>query len=184
MNDIAQKYTEEVVPALVRQFGYKNCMEVPKLTKIVLNMGLAEAVGNNKVIQFAEYGLAQISGQKPVVTKAKKSIAAFKLREGQAIGCTVTLRKRRMYDFLERLFYVALPRVRDFRGVSRKGFDGRGNFSMGLKEQIVFPEIELEKLDKVRGMDITFVTTANTDEEGRALLTELGIPFRKLAKAE
>jgi large subunit ribosomal protein L5 len=183
MTDLAEKYHSVVVPALQSRFNYSSCMQVPKLSKIVLNMGIAEAASNNKIVQFAEYSLSQISGQKPVATRAKKSVAAFKLREGQIIGCMVTLRKRRMFDFLERLFYVALPRVRDFRGIPRRGFDGNGNFTMGLKEQIVFPEIEIDKLDKVRGFDITFVTTARTDEEGRVLLEELGLPFRKSSAA-
>jgi len=179
MSDLAERYQAVVIPALRERFKYSSCMQVPKLTKVVLNMGIAEAVGNNKIVQYAEYSLGQISGQKPVVTRAKKSVAAFKLREGQVIGCMVTLRKRRMYDFLERLFYIALPRVRDFRGIPRRGFDGNGNFTMGLKEQIVFPEIEIDKLDRVRGFDLTFVTTAKSDEEGRMLLEQLGLPFRK-----
>lgn len=178
-NRIINKYQSEVVPALMTQFGYSSPMQVPKLVKIVLNAGLGEATANPKVVQYAEYAMRQISGQKPVVTRSKKSIAAFKLRQGLPIGCMVTLRRNRMYDFFDRLVAVALPRQRDFRGVPRKGFDGNGNYTMGLKEQIVFPEIELEKLDRVRGMDISIVTTAKTDEEGRALLTLLGLPFRK-----
>lgn len=175
-----EHYQKTVVPALMKEFNYTSPMQVPKLVKIVLNTGLGEAVNNSKVVQYAEYALANISGQKPVVTKSKKAIAAFKLRQGLAIGCMVTMRKHRMYEFLDRLFSVALPRTRDFRGVPRKGFDGSGNYTLGVKEQIIFPEIEIEKLDKVRGLDITFVTTAKNDEEGRALLTHLGMPFRKL----
>lgn len=176
---LTKKYKEEVVPALVKEFNFKSPMQVPKLTKIVINTGVGEAVQNSKAIQSVEYCLRQISGQKPVVTKARKAIAAFKLREGLPIGCMVTLRQKRMYDFLDRFLTVALPRVRDFRGIPRKGFDGRGNYTMGLKESIVFPEIEIEKLDKIRGMDITFVTTAKNDEEARALLSQLGLPFRQ-----
>jgi large subunit ribosomal protein L5 len=155
-------------------------MQVPKIKKIVLNSGVRDAVTNSKSIQFVEYAMTRISGQKPVVTRARKSIAAFKLREGIPIGVMVTMRQKRMYEFLDRLIAVALPRVRDFRGIPRKGFDGRGNYTMGIKEQIVFPEIEIEKLDTVRGMDITFVTTAETDEEGLELLELMGMPFRKL----
>jgi len=179
MSRVYERYKSTVVPALMEEFKYSSPMQVPKLVKVVLNTGLGEAVNNSKAVQYAEYALTQISGQKPIVTKAKKSIAAFKLREGLPIGCAVTLRQQRMYEFLDRLFTVALPRLRDFRGVPKKGFDGRGNFTMGLKEQIVFPEIEIERLDRIRGLDITFVTTAQTDEEGRALLTHLGMPFRK-----
>jgi large subunit ribosomal protein L5 len=173
------KYKEEVVPALMKEFGYSNINQVPKLTKVVLNTGLGEAVQNSKVTEFAVYALQRISGQKPLITRAKNSIAGFKLREGVPIGCCVTMRRDRMYDFVDRLVNVALPRVSDFRGVPKKGFDGRGNYTMGLKEQIVFPEVEMDKLDKVRGMDITFVTSAKNDEEGRALLQHLGLPFRK-----
>lgn len=176
---LQEHYKEQVVNKLKSEFNYTSVMQVPKLKKIVLNMGLGEATNNIKCIQHAEYAMAQISGQKPVVTKSKKAIAAFKLREGLPIGCMVTLRSERMWSFLDRLISVALPRVRDFRGIPKKGFDGRGNYTMGLKEQIVFPEIEMEKLDKVRGLDITFVTTAENDDEGRALLTHLGLPFRK-----
>jgi large subunit ribosomal protein L5 len=176
---LTKKYKEEVVPNLVKEFNFKSSMQVPKLTKIVINTGVGEAVQNSKAIQSVEYCLRQITGQKPVVTKSRKAIAAFKLREGLPIGCMVTLRQKRMYDFLDRFLSVALPRVRDFRGIPRKGFDGRGNYTMGLKESIVFPEIEIEKLDKIRGMDITFVTTAKNDEEARALLTQLGLPFRQ-----
>ena len=176
---LQKKYSEEVAPALREQFKYSSVMQTPKLEKIVLNMGLGEAVQNSKALEYAEACLAGISGQKPVVTRAKKSIASFKLREGMPIGCMVTLRRQRMYEFLDRLISIALPREKDFRGVSPKGFDGRGNFSMGIKEQIVFPEIELDKLDRVRGMNISFVTTAKNDEEGKALLQQLGMPFRK-----
>lgn len=179
MSRVYERYKSTVVPALMEEFKYSSPMQVPKLVKVVLNTGLGEAVNNSKAVQYAEYALTQISGQKPIVTKAKKSIAAFKLREGLPIGCAVTLRQQRMYEFLDRLFTIALPRLRDFRGVPKKGFDGRGNFTMGLKEQIVFPEIEIERLDRIRGLDITFVTTATNDEEGRALLTHLGMPFRK-----
>ncbi len=176
---LVKKYKEEVVPALTKEFSFKSPMQVPKLTKIVINTGVGEAVQNSKAIQAVEYSMRQISGQKPVVTKSRKAIAAFKLREGLPIGCMVTLRSKKMYDFLDRFLTVALPRVRDFRGIPRKGFDGRGNYTMGMKESIVFPEIEIEKLDKIRGMDITFVTTAKNDDEARALLTQLGMPFRQ-----
>jgi large subunit ribosomal protein L5 len=179
MSECAEKYKKEVVAALMSTFGYSSPMQVPRLKKIVLNTGMGEAVSNSKVGQHVEYALRQISGQKPVLTKARKSIATFKLREGLAIGCMVTLRGKRMYEFLDRLIVVALPRVRDFRGIPKKGFDGRGNYTMGLKEKIVFPEIDIDKLDKIRGMDITFVTTASTDEEGRALLSGMGLPFRQ-----
>jgi large subunit ribosomal protein L5 len=179
MDRLQEHYTKTVVPALMKKFNYSSPMQVPKITKVVLNTGVRDAVGNSKAIQFVEYAMTTIAGQKPVVTRAKKSIAAFKLREGLPIGVMVTLRKKRMNDFLDRLITVALPRVRDFRGVPRKGFDGRGNYTMGLKEQIVFPEIQIEKLDQVRGMDITFVTTAKTDEEGLELLELMGMPFRK-----
>lgn len=179
MKRAKEKYQESVVPALKERFQYSSPMQVPRLEKIVLNCGVGEATGNSKAIEYATYALTQISGQKPLVTKAKKSIATFKLREGLAIGAKVTLRGARMYDFLDRLITVALPRVRDFRGTPRKGFDGRGNYTLGIKEQIVFPEVNLDKLDKVRGMDITFVTTAKNDDEGRALLEGIGIPFRK-----
>jgi len=179
MSLVQKRYKEEAIGKLKQEFDYKNVMQIPKLEKVVLNAGLGEAVQNAKIIDNAVYAMTQISGQKPVVTKAKKSIATYKLREGQAIGCKVTLRGRRMYDFLDRFFTVALPRVRDFRGVPKKGFDGRGNYTMGIKEQIVFPEINIDKLDKVRGMDITFVTTAQTDAEAKSLLENMGLPFRK-----
>jgi large subunit ribosomal protein L5 len=179
MSRLADHYNEKVVPALMKKFNYSSPMQVPKIEKIVLNTGVRDAVSNSKSIQFVEYAMTRISGQKPVVTRARKSIAAFKLREGLPIGVMVTMRKKRMYEFLDRLIAVALPRVRDFRGIPRKGFDGRGNYTMGIKEQIVFPEIEIEKLDTVRGMDVTFVTTAKTDEEGMELLELMGMPFRK-----
>jgi large subunit ribosomal protein L5 len=176
---LKQRYTDTVVPALNKQFAYKSSMEVPRLEKIVLNMGLGSAVQNSKVIDAAVAELAKIAGQKPVVTKAKKSIASFKLREGQAIGAMVTLRKERMWEFFDRLVSFALPRVRDFRGVSARAFDGRGNYTLGIREQIVFPEIEYDKVDRIHGMNLSFVTTAKNDEQGRALLAELGMPFRK-----
>ena len=179
MKKCFDRYKEDVIPAMMQEFEYKNINQVPKLVKVVLNNGLGEAVQNSKVIESAVYAMTQISGQKPLITKAKKSIAGFKLREGMPIGCATTLRNHRMYDFVDRLVAVALPRVSDFRGIPKRGFDGRGNYTMGVKEQIVFPEVEMDKLDKVRGMDITFVTTAKTDEEGKALLKHLGLPFRK-----
>ena len=174
----ALKEQKEVVPALTKKFEYKSTMQVPKLDKIVINIGLGDTRENPKALENAMKELAQITGQKPIVTKAKKSIAAFKIREGQDLGCKVTLRKDKMYDFAYKLFNVALPRVRDFRGVSLDSFDGRGNYSMGLKEQLIFPEIEYDKVDKLRGMDIIFVTTAKTDEEARELLRLLGMPFK------
>jgi large subunit ribosomal protein L5 len=173
------RYTDTVVPALVKQFAYKSSMEVPRLEKIVLNMGLGSAVQNGKIIDTAAAELALIAGQKPVVTKAKKSIASFKLRENQAIGVMVTLRRERMWEFFDRLVTFGLPRVRDFRGVSTKAFDGRGNYTLGIREQIVFPEIEYDKVERIHGMNVSFVTTAKNDEQGRALLAELGMPFRK-----
>ena len=174
---LKEKYDKEVVPALIEKFGYKNIMEVPKLEKIVINMGVGEAKENAKALESAVSDLTIIAGQKPVLTRAKKSIANFKIRENMPIGCKVTLRKQNMYEFADKLMNVALPRVRDFRGVSDKSFDGRGNYSLGIKEQLIFPEIEYDKIDKVRGMDIIFVTTANTDEEARELLRFLGMPF-------
>jgi large subunit ribosomal protein L5 len=171
-------YKTEVVPELVKTFGYKNPMEVPKLVKIVVNMGLGEAIQNVKILDSAMDEITQIVGQKPVITKARKSIATFKLRQGMSIGCCVTLRRERMYEFFDRLITVALPRVRDFRGIPSKSFDGRGNFSLGLKEQIIFPEIEYDKVEKVRGMNIAIVTTAKTDDEARQLLKLMGMPFR------
>ena len=177
MTRLQEKYLNETTKQLVEQFGYKNVMEIPKIEKVVLNMGVGEAVGNPKVLDAAVNDMTQITGQKPVITKAKKSLAAFKLREGMPIGCKVTLRGDRMYEFLDKFMNVALPRVRDFRGVSPKSFDGRGNYAMGLKEQLIFPEIEYDKIDKLRGMDIIIVTTVKTDEEARALLKFMGMPF-------
>ena len=178
MNALKELYEKQVVPALTKKFEYKSTMQVPKLDKIVINIGLGDTRENPKALENAMKELAQITGQKPIVTKAKKSIAAFKIREGQDLGCKVTLRSDKMYDFAYKLFNVALPRVRDFRGVSADSFDGRGNYSMGLKEQLIFPEIEYDKVDKLRGMDIIFVTTAKTDEEARELLKLLGMPFK------
>ncbi|GAK01073.1 50S ribosomal protein L5 [Geomicrobium sp. JCM 19055] len=179
MNALRNRYKQEIVPRLHEQFNYSSVMAVPKIEKIVINMGVGEAVNNPKSLDSAVEELAQIAGQKPVITKAKKSIAGFKLREGNPIGTKVTLRGERMYDFLEKLVHVSLPRVRDFRGVSNKAFDGRGNYTLGVKEQLIFPEIEYDKVDKVRGMDIVIVTTAKTDEESHALLKEVGMPFQK-----
>ena len=178
-NRILAKYKQEVVPALIKEFGYKNVNEVPKLEKIVLNMGLGDVKGNSKSFNIAVDELAVISGQKPIVTTAKKSISNFSLREGQKIGAKVTLRGERMYEFFDRLTAIALPRVRDFRGISDKSFDGKGNYSMGIKEQLIFQEIVYEKVEKIRGFDITFVTTAKTDKEAKALLKALGLPFAK-----
>ena len=172
-------YKAEVVPALIKKFNYKNIMEVPKLDKIVINMGVGEAKENPKALESAVSDLTIISGQKPIITKAKKSIANFKLREGMSIGCKVTLRGEKMYDFADRLISLALPRVRDFRGVNANSFEGRGNYALGIKEQLIFPEISYDKIDKVRGMDIIFVTTAKTDEEAKELLTLMGMPFVK-----
>ncbi len=177
MTRLQEKYEKEVVPALMKKFSYKNVMEVPKIDKIVLNMGVGDAKENAKNLESAVNDMALIAGQKPVVTKAKKSIANFKLREGMSIGCKVTLRKSNMYEFADKLMNIALPRVRDFRGVSDRSFDGRGNYSLGIKEQLIFPEIEYDKIDKIRGLDIVFVTTANTDEEAKELLKSLGMPF-------
>lgn len=178
-NRILAKYKQEVVPALIKEFGYKNVNQVPKLEKIVLNMGLGDVKGNSKSFNIAVDELAVISGQKPIVTTAKKSISNFSLREGQKIGAKVTLRGERMYEFFDRLTAIALPRVRDFRGISDKSFDGKGNYSMGIKEQLIFQEIVYEKVEKIRGFDITFVTTAKTDKEAKALLKALGLPFAK-----
>jgi len=178
MEVLKEQYEKQVVPALMKKFNYSSIMEVPKLEKIVINIGLGDIKDNPKSLDNAMNDLSIITGQKPVVTTAKKSIAAFKLREGVKVGCKVTLRQGKMYDFAYKLFNVALPRVRDFRGVSGNSFDGRGNYSMGLKEQLIFPEIEYDKVDKLRGMDIIFVTTAKTDEEAKELLTLLGMPFR------
>jgi len=174
---LKDKYLNEVVPALQAKFKYKSIMEVPKLEKVVLNMGVGDSKENPKALDAAVNDMAIISGQKPAITKAKKSVAAFKVRQGMNIGCMVTLRGDRMYEFVDKLFNVALPRVRDFRGVSANSFDGRGNYSMGVREQLIFPEIEYDKVDKIRGMDITFVTTAKSDEEARELLKLLGMPF-------
>lgn len=179
MSHLKTVYQSETAPELMDQFGYKSIMQVPKLTKIVLNMGLGEAIQNIKVLDSAVQELSLIAGQKPIVTRARKSIAAFKLRAGMPIGCKVTLRGLRMYDFFNRLVNVALPRVRDFRGVSPKGFDGRGSYSMGIKEHIIFPEIDYDKIDKIKGLNVTIVTTARSDEEGIALLQSMGMPFRK-----
>ena len=178
MSRLKDLYKSEVVAKLQEEFGYKNIMEVPKVTKITLNMGVGEGIGDKKQVEAAVADLEQLSGQKVVVTKARKSVAGFKVREGWPIGCKVTLRADRMWDFMDRLVDIALPRVRDFRGLNGKSFDGRGNYSMGVKEQIIFPEIEYDKVDKVRGLDITVTTTANTNEEGRALLRALNFPFR------
>ncbi len=179
MSRLKDLYTDEIVKAMTEKFGYKNIMEVPKLDKIVVNMGVGEAKENAKVLESAVKDMETITGQKAIITKAKKSVANFKIREGQAIGCKVTLRGERMYEFADRLINLALPRVRDFRGVNPNGFDGRGNYALGIKEQIIFPEIEYDKIDKVRGMDIIFVTTAKTDEEARELLRLFGMPYAK-----
>lgn len=179
MTRLKETYLNEIVDAMTKKFGYKNVMQVPKLDKIVINMGIGEAKENSKVLDAAMAELEIISGQKPVVTKAKNSIANFKLREGMPIGCKVTLRGDKMYEFLDRLVNLALPRVRDFRGVNPNSFDGRGNYALGIKEQLIFPEIEYDKVDKVRGMDVIVVTTANTDEEARELLAQFGMPFKK-----
>ena len=179
MNRLKEKYLNEVVPSLMSKYNYKSVMEAPKLEKIVINMGVGDATQNSKLLDAAVADLAQISGQKPVITKARKSIAGFKVREGQSIGCKVTLRGENMYNFMDKLISIALPQVRDFRGVSAKAFDGRGNYTMGIKEQLIFSEINYDEVVKVRGMDIVFVTTAKTNEESFDLLNGLGIPFRK-----
>lgn len=179
MSRLGDKYTSEIIASLKKDFGYANPMEIPKITKITVNMGLGEAIKNPKIIDSARQELALIAGQRPVITRARRSIATFKLREGMPIGVSVTLRRERMYEFLDRFINFALPRVRDFRGISPKGFDGRGNFSMGVKEQIVFPEIDYDKVDKVKGLNVTIVTTAKTDDEARSLLRYFGMPFRK-----
>ncbi len=179
MNRLKEKYTKEITPSLVEKFNYTSVMEVPKVEKIVINMGVGDAVANAKNLEKAVEELTLISGQKPIINLAKKSIAAFRLREGMAIGTKVTLRGERMYEFLDKLVTVSLPRVRDFRGISSRSFDGRGNYTLGVKEQLIFPEIDYDRVDKVRGMDIVIVTTANTDEESRELLTQLGMPFQK-----
>lgn len=177
MSRLLDKYKSEVIPALMKKFSYNNLMQVPKLEKIVINMAVGDAVGNAKVLDSAINDLTTIAGQKPVITRARKSLAAWKLRKGMPIGCKVTLRARRMYDFLDKFMNIALPRVRDFRGVSNKAFDGRGNFALGVKEQLIFPEIEYDKIDKIRGMDIIIVTTAKTDQEAREFLALMGMPF-------
>ncbi|SET35371.1 50S ribosomal protein L5 [[Clostridium] polysaccharolyticum] len=179
MARLKETYKSEIVENMMKKFGYKNVMQVPKLDKIVINMGVGEAKDNSKILESAVKDLEIISGQKAVLTRAKKSVANFKIREGMAIGCKVTLRGERMYEFADRLINLSLPRVRDFRGVNPNAFDGRGNYSLGIKEQLIFPEIEYDKVDKVRGMDICFVTTAKTDEEARELLTQFGMPFKK-----
>ncbi len=178
MARLRETYRKEIGPALTKQFGYKSPMEVPRLTKIVLNMGVGEATGDKKLLENAAADMQKLSGQKPVITKARKAIAGFKIREGYPIGCMVTLRDKRMYEFLDRLISIALPRVRDFRGVSGRSFDGRGNFNMGVKEQIIFPEIEYDKIDTLRGMNITIATTAKSDAEAKALLAAFRFPFR------
>ena len=178
MSRLKERYDKEVVPALKKEFGYKNVMAVPKIQKVVVNMGLGEATSNAKIIEVGADELSRITGQKPVVRRAKKSIAAFKVRKGQPVGTSVTLRGDRMYEFLDRLVTIALPRVRDFRGVSPRGFDGRGNFTLGLRDQLLFPEIDYMKVDKARGMNVSVVTTARTDEEARKLLQLIGMPFR------
>lgn len=178
MGKLKDQYVKEVIPALMKKFNYKSIMEVPKLEKIVINIGLGDIKDNPKSLENAMNDLSLITGQKPIITKAKKSIAAFKLREGANVGCKVTLRSEKMYEFAYKLFNVAMPRIRDFRGVSDTAFDGKGNYSMGIKEQLIFPEIEYDKIDKLRGMDIIFVTTAKTNEEAKELLTLLGMPFK------
>ncbi len=177
--NLKERYQKEVVPELMKRFSYKSVMQVPQLTKIVINMGVSDAKENSKAVDIAARDLETITGQKPLITKSKKSIATFKIREGLKLGCKVTLRRDKMYDFATRLFDVALPRVRDFKGLPTSSFDGRGNYSFGIKEQIIFPEIEFDKVDKARGMDVTFATTAKTDEEAKALLELLGLPFAK-----
>jgi large subunit ribosomal protein L5 len=179
MNRVLEKYLNEVKPELMKKFEYKSVMQAPKLDKIVINMGVGDAMANSKALDAAVEDLTQICGQKPIITKARKSIAAFKLREGAAIGCKVTLRGERMYQFFDKLVSIALPRVRDFRGLSKDSFDGRGNYTLGVKEQLIFPEINYDKVFKIRGMDVVIVTTAKTDNEGRELLTLLGMPFKK-----
>jgi len=178
MARLKEIYNKEIVPALTKQFGYKSSMEVPRITKIVLNMGVGDATGDKKLLENAAGDMQKVSGQKPVITKSKKAIANFKIREGYPIGCMVTLRQERMYEFLDRLVSISLPRVRDFRGVSGRSFDGRGNFNMGVKEQIIFPEIEYDKIDTIRGMNITIATTAKTDAEAKALLAAFRFPFK------
>ena len=179
MNRLKEQYQSQIVDAMMKKFGYKNIMQVPKLDKIVVNMGVGEAKENAKILEAAAKDMEIITGQKPIITKAKHSIANFKIREGMSIGCKVTLRGEKMYEFLDRLVNLALPRVRDFRGINPNSFDGRGNYALGIKEQLIFPEIEYDKIDKIRGMDVIVVTTAKTDEEGRELLTQFGMPFAK-----
>lgn len=176
---LEERYTKEIKDALMKKFGYKSVMQIPKLDKVVVNVGVGEAKENSKAIDSAMGDIALITGQRPVITRAKKSVATFKIREGMNIGCKVTLRGSKMYDFVDKLFNAALPRVRDFRGINPNSFDGRGNYSLGIKEQLIFPEIDYDKIDKIRGMDIIFVTTANTDEEARELLTLMGAPFAR-----
>ncbi|MEX5281576.1 50S ribosomal protein L5 [Nitrospira tepida] len=178
MSRVVERYKEQVVPALIKEFGYKNPMQVPRLNRIVLNVGMGEAIQNVKLLESAATELGIITGQRPVITRAKKAIAGFKLRQGMPIGVKVTLRAKRMYEFFDRLVSVALPRIRDFRGVSAKAFDGRGNYTLGLKEQLIFPEIQYDSVASIHGMDITFVTTAKTNDEGKALLKHMGVPFR------
>lgn len=179
MNRLKERYQNEIIPSLMSKFNYKSIMEVPKIEKIVINMGVGDAVQNSKLLDDAVEELTQIAGQRPVITRAKKSIAGFRLREGMPIGAKVTLRGERMYEFFDKLISVALPRVRDFRGISKKAFDGRGNYTLGIKEQLIFPEIDYDKVNKVRGMDIVIVTTAKTDEEAHELLSQIGMPFQK-----
>ncbi|RUM87848.1 MAG: 50S ribosomal protein L5 [Thermodesulfatator sp.] len=179
MLHVEEKYQKEAVPRLIEEFGYKNKMQVPKLDKVVLNMGLGEAIQNPKILDTATEELAQIAGQRPVITRARKSIAAFKLRAGMPIGCMVTLRGKRMYDFLTKLINIAIPRIRDFRGISPKAFDGRGNYSLGIREHIIFPEIDYDKIDKIKGLNVSIVTTAESDKEAFVLLEAIGMPFRK-----
>ncbi len=179
MSVLREKYEKEIAPSLMSKYSYKSPMQIPKLEKVVVNIGVGEAKENAKALESAVADLTAITGQKPIITKARKSVAAFKLREGMNIGCKVTLRGERMYQFIERLFNIALPRVRDFRGINPNSFDGRGNYSMGVREQLIFPEIDYDKIDKVRGMDIIFVTTAKTDDEARELLTQMGAPFTR-----
>ena len=179
MNEMQRRYREDIIPAMMKTFSYKNVMQVPRMEKIVVNMGLGEALNNARILDTSMEELGTITGQKPVLTRARKSIANFKLREGNPIGCCVTLRKQKMYDFAYRFLNVALPRVRDFKGVSPRGFDGRGNLTIGVREQLIFPEINYDKVEKIKGMNITFVTSAKTDEEARELLSLLGVPFRK-----
>ena len=179
MSRLKEQYQNEIVDAMIKKFGYKNIMEVPKLDKVVINMGVGEAKDNAKLLESAIADMEKIAGQKAVVTRAKNSVANFKIREGMPIGCKVTLRGEKMYEFVDRLIYLSLPRVRDFRGVNPNAFDGRGNYALGIKEQLIFPEIEYDKIDKVRGMDVIFVTTAKTDEEARELLTQFNMPFAK-----